>query len=83
MNVIVTSITADQASRKWTPTGKSQVLIQTAEVRSRNSGRNNILLLYDLCSPEYNFVDKPHEKQVLYEGPTHRVIRLEKRIRLC
>ena len=86
MNVIiVTSITADQASRKWTPAGKSQVLIQTAEVRGRNSGRNNILilLLYDLCSPEYNFVDKPHEKQVLYEGHTHRVIRLEKRIRLC
>ena len=83
MNVItVTSITADQASRKWIPTGKSQVLIQTADVRGRNSGRNNILLLYDLCSPEYNFVDKPHEKQVLYEGPTHRVKRLEKRIRL-
>ena len=46
MNVIVTSITADQASRKWTPTGKSQVLIQTAEVRGRNSGRNNILIYY-------------------------------------
>ena len=83
MNVSVTSITADQASRKWTPTGKSQVLIQTAEVRGGNSGRNSILLLYDLCSPEYNFVDKPHEKQVLYEGHTPRVIRLDKRIRPC
>lgn len=71
MNVIVTSITADQASRKWTPTGKSQVSIQTAEVRGRNSGRNNILLFYDLCSPEYNFVDKPQEKEVLYEGHAH------------
>ena len=57
--------------------------IQTAQVRGRNSGRNNILLLHDLCGPEYDFVDKPHEKQVLYEGHTHRVIRLEKRIRPC
>jgi len=46
-------------------------LIQTAEVRGRNSGRNNILLLYDLYGTEYNFVDKPQEKEVLYEGHAH------------
>ena len=63
MNVIVTSITADQASWKWTPTGKSQVSIQTAEVRGWNRGRNNILLLCDLYDPEYNFIDKPQEKK--------------------
>ena len=51
--------------------------IPTAEVRGWNRGRNNILLLCNLCSHEYNFVDKPHEKQVLYEGHTHRVMRLE------
>ena len=70
MNVIVTSITANQALWKWT-LGKSQESIQTAEVRGWNRGRNNILVLYDLYGLEYNFIDKPQEKKGLYEGHAH------------
>ena len=79
MNVVVTSITADQTHEKGL--SRKELSVHTAEIRGRrNKGRKNVLLLYDLHGPEYNFVDKPHEKQVPYEGHTHQVIRLGKHI---